>query len=149
MKIFVNGQKQEFNTRGGDLAKLLNRIQKKLNKGGDVIVELKLNGETIEGDIVPVSTRGIKVIEITTRTHRRIVIESLYFLEKYYEKFTSIYNSLDEITEISDVVEMVRFTEWLLSLAISLPEVSAVEFMYEDYSEYLDIFYRKFYIEFK
>ncbi|MGL5544457.1 MAG: hypothetical protein ACRDB6_05005 [Cetobacterium sp.] len=140
MDIFINGEKVDLGVRTTKLLSVLERIEAKVIKHGEVIVELKLDGETVDGRALPLNKK-VKVLELKTRSHREILIESLYLLEMYSDKF---FDNLDELSEdgedLGKVIEMVSFVEWVLGIVLSLREATAIDLLYTDYNEYADEF---------
>ncbi|MGL4653685.1 hypothetical protein [Cetobacterium sp.] len=140
MDIFINGEKVDLGVRTTKLLSVLERIEAKVIKHGEVIVELKLDGETVDGRALPLNKK-VKVLELKTRSHREILIESLYLLETYSDKF---FDNLDELSEdgedLGKVIEMVSFVEWILGIVLSLREATAIDLLYTDYNEYADEF---------
>lgn len=140
MDIFINGEKVNLGVRTTKLLSVLERLEAKVIKHGEVIVELKLDGETVDGRALPLNKK-FKVLELKTRSHREILIESLYLLETYSDKF---FDNLDELSEdgedLGKVIEMVSFVEWILGIVLSLREATAIDLLYTDYNEYADEF---------
>lgn len=141
MEIFINGVKTEIEKKNGNLINLLNNIEKKLIGDGEIIVDLKLDGERVDGARIPLLKKNVKIIELTTRTHREIIIESLYLLEKFYEKFCFTYETLEnEEIELSKITEIIGFIEWVLGIVLSLKDATAMTYIYTDYEEFANDF---------
>ncbi|MGL4641658.1 MAG: hypothetical protein ACRCVB_01105 [Cetobacterium sp.] len=140
MEIFINGEKVSLGIRTTRLLNVLEKLEANVIKHGEVIVELKLDGEMVDGRALPLNKK-VRVLELTTRSHREILIESLYLLESYSNKF---FDNLDDISEdeqdLSKVIEMVSFVEWVLGIVLSLKEATAIDLLYTDYDEYADDF---------
>lgn len=139
MDIFINGKKSEIDTPKNNLTKILNKVEKTLINKGEIIVDLKFDGERISIENAMLKSK-IETIEIITKTHRAITIESLYILPKYYDKFMNTYNSLDGESELSDITELLIFIEWLFGMIVSLKEVTTLGTIYIDYDEYVNEF---------
>ena len=86
MEIFINGEKVSLGIRTTRLLNVLEKLEANVIKHGEVIVELKLDGEMVDGRALPLNKK-VRVLELTTRSHREILIESLYLLESYSNKF--------------------------------------------------------------
>ncbi|MGL5001021.1 MAG: hypothetical protein ACRC6J_04790 [Cetobacterium sp.] len=140
MDIFVNGQRVDLGVGTTKLLNVLERLEAKIVKHGEVIIELKLDGEKVDGRSLPLNKK-IKVLELTTRSHREILIESLYLLENYTDRFFQNFDDLSEDPEdITKIIEMVSYIEWALGIVLSLKEATAIGLIYSDYVEYADEF---------
>ena len=116
MEIFINGEKINIGIKNTKLLNVLEKIEANVIKHGEVIVELKLDGEMVDGKSLPLNKK-VKVLELTTRSHREILIESLYLLETYTERFLENFDELDEgIQDLTKIIEMVSFVEWVLGI---------------------------------
>ncbi|MGL5355874.1 MAG: hypothetical protein ACRC0R_01855 [Cetobacterium sp.] len=140
MDIYVNGERVDLGVRTTKLLNVLERLEAKIVKHGEVIVELKLDGERVDGRSLPLNKK-IKVLELTTRSHREILIESLYLLENYTDRFFQNFDDLAEDPEdIGKIIEMISYIEWASGIVLSLKEATAVGLIYSDYVEYADEF---------
>lgn len=109
-------------------------------RDGEVIVELKLDGEMVDGKSLPLNKK-VKVLELTTRSHREILIESLYLLEPYSDRFFENLSEIEEeMEDVGKLIEMVSFVEWVYGIVLSLKEATAIDLMYSDYNEYVEEF---------
>ncbi|WP_418964807.1 hypothetical protein [Cetobacterium sp.] len=140
MEIFINGEKIDIGIKNTKLLNVLEKIEANVIKHGEVIVELKLDGEMVDGKSLPLNKK-VKVLELTTRSHREILIESLYLLEPYTERFFENFDELEEdAQDLSRIIEMVSFVEWVLGIVLSLKEATAIDLLYSDYNEYAQEF---------
>ncbi|MGL5052803.1 MAG: hypothetical protein ACRC5W_04320 [Cetobacterium sp.] len=140
MDIFINGQRVDLGIRTTKLLNVLEKLEANIVKRGEVIIELKLDGEKVDGRSLPLNKK-IKVLELTTRSHREILIESLYLLESYTDRFFQNFDELaEEPEDISKIIEMVSYIEWALGIVLSLKEATAIGLIYSDYIEYADEF---------
>ncbi|MGL5088149.1 MAG: hypothetical protein ACRC6Z_01625 [Cetobacterium sp.] len=140
MDIFINGQRVDLGIRTTKLLNVLEKLEANIVKHGEVIIELKLDGEKVDGRSLPLNKK-IKVLELTTRSHREILIESLYLLESYTDRFFQNFDELaEEPEDISKIIEMVSYIEWALGIVLSLKEATAIGLIYSDYIEYADEF---------
>ncbi|WP_432204594.1 hypothetical protein ACQ9ZF_06890 [Cetobacterium somerae] len=141
MEIFINGEKINIGIKNTKLLNVLEKLEANVIKKGEVIVELKLDGEMIDGQSLPINKK-VKVLELTTRSHREILIESLYLLEPYTERFFENFSEIDndETEDLSKLLEMVSFVEWTLGIVLSLKEATAIDLLYSDYNEYMEEF---------
>ncbi|MGL5053551.1 MAG: hypothetical protein ACRC5W_08215 [Cetobacterium sp.] len=140
MDIFINGQRVDLGMRTTKLLNVLEKLEANIVKHGEVIIELKLDGEKVDGRSLPLNKK-IKVLELTTRSHREILIESLYLLESYTNRFFENFDELaEEPEDIGKIIEMVSYIEWVLGIVLSLKEATAIGLIYSDYIEYADEF---------
>ena len=140
MEIFINGEKINIGIKNTKLLNVLEKIEANVIKHGEVIVELKLDGEMVDGKSLPLNKK-VKVLELTTRSHREILIESLYLLEPYTERFFENFDELEEeAQDLTKVIEMVSFVEWVLGIVLSLKEATAIDLIYSDYNDYAQEF---------
>ena len=140
MEIFINGEKVNIGIKNTKLLNVLEKIEANVIKHGEVIVELKLDGEMVDGKALPLNKK-VKVLELTTRSHREILIESLYLLETYTERFFENFDELEEETQdLTKVIEMASYVEWVLGIVLSLKEATAIDLIYSDYNDYAQEF---------
>ncbi|MCQ8212290.1 hypothetical protein NON08_07110 [Cetobacterium somerae] len=140
MEIFINGEKINIGIKNTKLLNVLEKIEANVIKHGEVIVELKLDGEMVDGKSLPLNKK-VKVLELTTRSHREILIESLYLLEPYTERFFENFDELEEdVQDLTKIIEMVSFVEWVLGIVLSLKEATAIDLIYTDYNDYAQEF---------
>lgn len=140
MEIFINGEKINIGIKNTKLLNVLEKIEANVIKHGEVIVELKLDGEMVDGKSLPLNKK-VKVLELTTRSHREILIESLYLLEPYTERFFENFDELEEdVQDFTKIIEMVSFVEWVLGIVLSLKEATAIDLIYTDYNDYAQEF---------
>lgn len=140
MEIFINGEKINIGIKNTKLLNVLEKLEANVIQNGEVIVELKLDGEMVDGKSLPLNKK-VKILELTTRSHREILIESLYLLEPYSDRFFENLSEIEEeIGDIGKLIEMVSFVEWVLGIVLSLKEATAIDFIYSDYNEYAEEF---------
>lgn len=140
MEIFINGEKVNIGIKNTKLLNVLERIEANVMRDGEVIVELKLDGEMVDGKSLPLNKK-VKVLELTTRSHREILIESLYLLESYSDRFFENLSEIEEeMEDVGKLIEMVSFVEWVYGIVLSLKEATAIDLMYSDYNEYVEEF---------
>ncbi|MEG0235429.1 MAG: hypothetical protein ACRC31_07265 [Cetobacterium sp.] len=140
MEIFINGEKINIGIKNTKLLNVLEKIEANVIKDGEVIVELKLDGEMVDGKSLPLNKK-VKVLELTTRSHREILIESLYLLEPYSDRFFENLSEIEEeMSDIGKLIEMVSFVEWVFGIVLSLKEATAIDLIYSDYNEYVEEF---------
>ncbi|MGL4633296.1 MAG: hypothetical protein ACRCUO_02110 [Cetobacterium sp.] len=140
MEIFINGEKINIGIKNTKLLNVLEKIEANVIKDGEVIVELKLDGEMVDGKSLPLNKK-VKVLELTTRSHREILIESLYLLEPYSDRFFENLSEIEEeMSDVGKLIEMVSFVEWVFGIVLSLKEATAIDLIYSDYNEYVEEF---------
>ena len=140
MEIFINGEKINIGIKNSKLLNVLEKIEANVVQNGEVIVELKLDGEMVDGKSLPLNKK-VKILELTTRSHREILIESLYLLNPYSERFFENLSEVEEeIGDIGKIIEMVSFVEWIFGIVLSLKEATAIDLIYSDYNEYVEEF---------
>ena len=140
MEIFINGEKINIGIKNTKLLNVLEKIEANVIKDGEVIVELNLDGEMVDGKSLPLNKK-VKVLELTTRSHREILIESLYLLEPYSDRFFENLSEIEEeMSDIGKLIEMVSFVEWVFGIVLSLKEATAIDLIYSDYNEYVEEF---------
>lgn len=140
MEIFINGEKINIGIKNTKLLNVLEKLEANVIQNGEVIVELKLDGEMVDGKSLPLNKK-VKILELTTRSHREILIESLYLLEPYSDRFFENLSEVEEeMNDIGKIIEMVSFVEWVLGIVLSLKEATAIDFIYSDYNEYAEEF---------
>ncbi|MGL5279256.1 MAG: hypothetical protein ACRC8M_09345 [Cetobacterium sp.] len=140
MEIFINGEKVNIGIKNTKLLNVLEKLEENVIQKGEVIVELKLDGEMVDGKSLPLNKK-VKILELTTRSHREILIESLYLLEPYSDRFFDNLSEMEEeMNDIGKLIEMVSFVEWVFGIVLSLKEATAIDLIYSDYNEYVEEF---------
>lgn len=140
MEIFINGEKINIGIKNTKLLNVLEKLEANVIQNGEVIVELKLDGEMVDGKSLPLNKK-VKILELTTRSHREILIESLYLLEPYSDRFFENLSEVEEeMNDIGKIIEMVSFVEWVFGIVLSLKEATAIDLIYSDYNEYVEEF---------
>nr|WP_307774836.1 hypothetical protein [uncultured Cetobacterium sp.] len=139
MDIFINDERVNFKLKEKQVGPMIEEIQEYLSKEGKVLAELKINGVKIANEQVEISG-AIYLVEIKSRTHRELVIESLYYLEKYADKFFDILDSPTDEIDANQLYDMIGFIEWCLGVLYSMKEVTNIPFIYSDFDEYLNDF---------
>ncbi|MGL4510510.1 hypothetical protein [Cetobacterium sp.] len=140
MEIFINGEKINIGIKNTKLLNVLEKLEANVIQNGEVIVELKLDGEMVDGKSLPLNKK-VKILELTTRSHREILIESLYLLDSYSDRFFENLSEVEEeMGDIVKIIEMVSFVEWVFGIVLSLKEATAIDLLYSDYNEYVEEF---------
>ncbi|MGL5459329.1 MAG: hypothetical protein ACRDBY_06930 [Cetobacterium sp.] len=140
MEIFINGEKINIGIKNTKLLNVLEKLEANVIQNGEVIVELKLDGEMVDGKSLPLNKK-VKILELTTRSHREILIESLYLLDSYSDRFFENLSEVEEeMGDIGKIIEMVSFVEWVFGIVLSLKEATAIDLLYSDYNEYVEEF---------
>lgn len=140
MEIFINGEKINIGIKNTKLLNVLEKLEANVIQNGEVIVELKLDGEMVDGKSLPLNKK-VKILELTTRSHREILIESLYLLDPYSDRFFENLSEVEEeMGDIGKIIEMVSFVEWVFGIVLSLKEATAIDLLYSDYNEYVKEF---------
>lgn len=139
MDIFINDERVNFKLKEKQVGPMIEEIQEYLSKEGKVLAELKINGVKIANEQVEISG-AIYLVEIKSRTHRELVIESLYYLERYADKFFDILDSPTDEIDANQLYDMIGFIEWCLGVLYSMKEVTNIPFIYSDFDEYLNDF---------
>lgn len=140
MEIFINGEKINIGIKNTKLLNVLEKLEANVIQNGEVIIELKLDGEMVDGKSLPLNKK-VKILELTTRSHREILIESLYLLESYSDRFFENLSEVEEeMNDIGKIIEMVSFVEWVFGIVLSLKEATAIDLLYSDYNEYVEEF---------
>lgn len=140
MEIFINGEKINIGIKNTKLLNVLEKLEANVIQNGEVIVELKLDGEMVDGKSLPLNKK-VKILELTTRSHREILIESLYLLEPYSDRFFENLSEVEEeMNDIGKIIEMVSFVEWVFGIVLSLKEATTIDLLYSDYNEYVEEF---------
>ena len=59
MEIFINGEKINIGIKNSKLLNVLEKIEANVVQNGEVIVELKLDGEMVDGKSLPLNKKVI------------------------------------------------------------------------------------------
>lgn len=137
MEIFINSRKMEIDVKNNKLITILERLEKEFLEDGEIIVELLLDGKRVDPTALPFNKK-VKTLELKTKTHRDILIESLYMFESFSNRFFEAYMELKENpSDTMKLYELGNFAEWCLGIILSLKETTKLDMMYLDFDEYV------------
>lgn len=142
MDIFINSKKMGINIKNNKLITILERVEKEFLEDGEIIVELLLDGKKVDPTALPFNKK-VKILELKTKTHRDILIESLYMFENFSDRFYESYMELKENPKDTvKLYELGNFIEWCLGIILSLKEATKLDMIYRDFDEYIEDFRR-------
>lgn len=140
MEIFINSRKMEIDVKNNKLITILERLEKEFLEDGEIIVELLLDGKRVDTTALPFNKK-VKTLELKTKTHRDILIESLYMFENFSNRFFESYMDLKENPkDTMRLYELGNFIEWCLGIILSLKETTKLDMIYLDFDEYITDF---------
>ena len=95
MEVYIDNVKIELKQKSfKTLGKAISEIQKKLSKENKVLQEIYVNGNILEED-TNISGKDLKVIEITTKSHVEVILESLSTAKSYIDKYYDVIDYLE------------------------------------------------------
>lgn len=137
MDIFINSRKMEIDVKNNKLITILERLEKEFLEEGEIIIELLLDGKRVDPTALPFNKK-VKTLELKTKTHRDILIESLYMFESFSNRFFETYMELKgNPSDTMKLYELGNFVEWCLGVVLSLKETTKLDMIYLDFDEYV------------
>lgn len=134
MILSIDNMKTEIKSENiSSLIELLNEISEKLRFENKVIFEVFVDGNKVNLH-TNLDINSVSIIEITTKSPRILLLETLNEMDAYIKRFHS---TLDEIYlylsnddyRISDlIVKAVDGLEWIYSVVTSVLELTSVDF---------------------
>lgn len=140
MEVFIDNKRYSLSNKNVSFSVALEEINQFLKRQDKVLLSLYVNGEEIdENDLL--KSKDIKLIEVSTKTHREIIIESLYYLEEYIENFFNFTNELldsnEDFIDTEKIETILTFTVWTYGLLVTIKENTALDLSYFDFDEFL------------
>lgn len=147
MEVYVDNVKIEMKQKNfKTLGRAIFEINKKLLKENKILQEIYVNGNTLRDNDV-IEGKDLKVIEVTTKTHGGIILESILEARKYIDKCSENFyelgaNGQEVFTDEDEirVIEMMMFLRWFYNLLLIIQENRILDFVYADFDEYIDEF---------
>ncbi|MDR1835041.1 MAG: chemotaxis protein [Fusobacteriaceae bacterium] len=141
--VKVDMGKEKFSSFGLTIS----AITKRLHNENRVLDEIFVNGETLKENSY-VNLESLKTLEITTRSFREIVLESLYSTREYIDNYFYIIdrffegNEDEEVIEVDeeDLFELLSFLHWFYNLILIINENFSFQFAEKDFSEFVEEF---------
>ncbi|WP_454754929.1 hypothetical protein [Cetobacterium ceti] len=146
MDIFIDNKRHKVPKNIG-FSGAMDEINRVLKKQDKILQNIYVNGkEIVENSIL--KGQNVKLIEVSTRSSRGVIIQSLGMLE---ENIDSYFNNLDELlssessmVEYEKLDELLIFVAWTYSILIALKENTAIDLIYDDYDDFIFEFKRAF-----
>lgn len=127
----------EIDVKNNKLITILERVEKEFLEEGEIIIELLLDGKRVDPTALPFNKK-VKTLELKTKTHRDILIESLYMFESFSNRFFETYMELKgNPSDTMKLYELGNFVEWCLGVVLSLKETTKLDMIYLDFDEYV------------
>lgn len=134
MKIILdNNEIKLYYTEKDNFSKLMEQIIKLLEKDGRVIDEIKVNGEkkleNFEEDL-----DNIEVLELSTKKPNILMVETLYELESYIDRFLENIDLIIEAIDLGEYIDAVDLLleginglEWIFNVLESAKEILYIQ----------------------
>ena len=108
--------------------------------------EIYVNGSTLRDNSIVVG-KDLKVIEVITKTHGAMILESILIAKESIDRYFDIFDDIEESGQESlndeveiQLIEMVIFLRWFYNLLLLIKENHILDFIYEDFDEYIEDF---------
>ncbi len=142
MKILIDNKSFPLQGSFATFGEIINEVHKKLKTEDKLLESISVDGTLLRNSSI-INVEKIKLVEITSKSHRSIIYASLVLLEEYIGEFFNSLESLesgdtDSVIHHLKLEEIFNFLNWSLNLLYSLKDNSSVEFLYEDFDEFLD-----------
>ena len=128
------------------LGNAISAINKKLMKENKIPHEIYVNGSTLRDNSI-IGGKDLKVIEVITKTHGAMILESILTAKESIDRYFEIFDDMEESGQESlndedeiQLIEMVIFLRWFYNLLLLIKENHILDFIYEDFDEYIEDF---------
>lgn len=147
MEVYVDNVKVEMKQKNfKSLGNAISAINKKLMKENKIPHEIYVNGSTLRDNSV-IGGKDLKVIEVITKTHGAMILESILTAKESIDRYFDIFDDMEESGQESlndedeiQLIEMVIFLRWFYNLLLLIKENHILDFIYEDFDEYIEDF---------
>lgn len=147
MEIYIDNTRYEILEKNFNFSRAMNEINKILKKQDKVLLTLHVNGSNIEENSV-VSSENVKLIEVSTRSHREIILESFGFfsdyLDYYFDLTDDIISGESAFIDAQKLYDVMQFIAWTYSLLLAIKDSTAIDLNYYDYDEFVQSFKMSF-----
>ncbi|MGL4307801.1 hypothetical protein [Cetobacterium sp. SF1] len=146
MEIYIDNKKCQApkNINFSGAMDIINDILKKQNK---IVLNLYINGKELDENLL-LRSENIKLIEVSTRSNRESIIESLGALgshiNKYFILLEELLASTSEYIDIEKINDMLILVTWTYSVLLAMKDNTAIDFSYVDFDEFLQDFKNAF-----
>ncbi len=150
MEVYVDNIKIEMKQKNfKSLGNAISAINRKLMEENKIPHEIYVNGSTLK-DYSIIGVKDLKVIEVTTKTHGAIILESIIIakesIDRYFDIFDDMEESGQDTIELEDEIQLIEigiFLRWFYNLLLLIKEDHILDFIYEDFDEYIEDFQRE------
>lgn len=150
MEVYVDNVKVEMKQKSfKSLGNAISAINKKLMKENKIPHEIYVNGSTVRDNSI-IGGKDLKVIEIITKTYGAMILESILTAKESIDRYFDIFDDMEESGQESlndedeiQLIEMVIFLRWFYNLLLLIKENHILDFIYEDFDEYIEDFQKE------
>ncbi len=150
MEIYVDNVKVEMKQKSfKSLGNAISAINKKLMKENKIPHEIYVNGSTLRDNSI-IGRKDLKIIEVITKTHGALILESIITAKESIDRYFEIFDDMEESGQESlndedeiQLIEMVIFLRWFYNLLLLIKENHILDFIYEDFDEYIEDFQKE------
>ena len=147
MEVYLDNVKMEMKQKNfKSLGNAISAINKKLMKENKIPHEIYVNGSTLRDNSI-IGGKDLKVIEVITKTHGAMILESILTAKESIDRYFEIFDDMEESGQESlndedeiQLIEMVIFLRWFYNLLLLIKENHILDFIYEDFDEYIEDF---------
>lgn len=116
MEVYVDNVKMEMKQKNfKSLGNAISAINKKLMKENKIPHEIYVNGSTLRDNSI-IGGKDLKVIEVITKTHGAMILESILTAKESIDRYFEIFDDMEESGQESlndedeiQLIEMVIF----------------------------------------
>lgn len=150
MEVYVDNVKVEMKQKSfKSLGNAISAINKKLMQENKIPHEIYVNGSTLRDNSI-IGGKDLKVIEIITKTYGAMILESILTAKESIDRYFDIFDDMEESGQESlndedeiQLIEMVIFLRWFYNLLLLIKENHILDFIYEDFDEYIEDFQKE------
>lgn len=138
MDIFINNVKVNVEGKNKKITRVIKELEAQLTYKGEIITKVIVDGCEV-GEKNVLLDKRYKVLELQTKKHRTVVLESLYLANRYIKEFYNVWFDIrfEKPIDKTKMMELVGFLEWASGLLYLLKEVTKVDMMYKDYDNFM------------
>lgn len=148
MELYIDNKKVKLKPKKyKSFGTAVNDIRNHLQKDKKIPYKFYVNGEKLkENDIVNIE--DLKLLEVITRSESEMLLDSLLKAKEQIDLFFQIFEETEDEEEpfVLNEIELLErgiFLRWFYNLLLIIKASGDLEFVYEDFDEYIKDFERE------
>jgi len=142
MRIFLDNREIQMDKKEMSIALLTKEITSLLAEEGKLLYDIYVDGKILyQHDNIHIDSIG--TIEFMSKSPRMILLESLYDVEDFVDKFLEVVGNIedelsmgDDTSAVNMIFELINGLEWVFNLLYSLKENTAIDYKLTSFNNY-------------